>query len=604
MAASAVIGALRVNLGLNSASFRGGLDQAQGKLNKWGLSTKATFVAVAAAVAGAAAAIAASVRGSINSADEMSKTAQKFGVPIDTLSRLAYAGKYADVSLETLGKGIAKLSKNMADIAMGSGKDAERAFDALGVSITDTNGKLRSSQDVIYDIADRFAAMPNGVAKTALAIKLFGKSGAELIPLLNSGSAGLREMGEEAERLGFVLDQESGAAAEAFNDKLTRIGAVFEGLSNKLMVAVLPALNYLADRFVEASDVGGSFDGVIGGITVAMNILTRAIGFVFDHLNDLYDLFKIWATARIIIFIGSLAGSMLTLARTVKTAGLAMTIVTSITRAKIIAIILLAAAIAKLTGTYETLVGWVKDFSDTVLGALPEGIKQGIEDLGTAIVDLGTDIETTDSMAADALGGYLQRNEEVIDSFGEVGKSGKGAADDIAEGLDTAGEKAETLVDRMKSAFQSLGQDVKGLIAGTTSWNDVLINVLESLARIGMQQWLASTATAGGGGLAGDLLTSFIGGLFGFASGGSFKVGGSGGVDSQPVAFMASPDEVVSVMTPRQQKEAEENAGGGKSIVVNNTLNIQTPDVRGFKQSEAQISGRLALMTRRGARTL
>lgn len=603
MSASAVIGALRVNLGLNSASFRGGLDQAQNKLNSWGLSTKATFVAVAAAVAGAAAAIAASVKGSINSADDMSKTAQKFGVPIDTLSRLAYAGKYADVSLETLAKGIGKLSKNMVDIAMGGGKDAANAFEALGVNVKDADGRLRSSQDVIYDIADQFAAMPNGVAKTALAIKLFGKSGADLIPLLNGGSAGLKEMGEEAERLGFVLDQQTGSAAEAFNDKLTRIGAVFEGLSNKLMVAVLPALNYLADRFVEASDVGGSFDGVIGGITVAFNILTRAIGFVFDHLNDLYDLFKIWATARIIIFIGSLAGSMLTLARTVKVAGLAMTIVTSITRAKIIAIILLAAAIAKLTGTYETLVGWVKSFSDTVLGALPEGIKQGIEDLGSAIVDLGTDIETTDGMAADALGGYLQRNEEVIDSFGEVGKSGKKAGDDIADGLDTAGDKAESLADRMKSAFQSLGQDVKGLIAGTTSWNDVLINVLESLARIGMQQWLASTATAGGGGLAGDLLTGFIGGLFGFAKGGSFKVGGNGGVDSQPVAFMASPDEVVSVMTPAQQKEAAEY-DGGRTVVVNNTMNISTPDARSFKQSEAQISGRLAIATRRGARTL
>ncbi len=471
----------------------------------------------------------------------------------------------------------------------------------LGVSVKDTNGRLRSSEDVIFDVADQFAAMPNGVAKTALAIKLFGKSGADLIPLLNGGSAGLREMGEEAERLGFVLDQNTGSAAEAFNDKLTRIGAVFEGLSNKLMVAVLPALNYLADRFVTASDVGGSFDGVIAGISGGLNILAKAIGFVFDHLNDLYDLFKIWATARIIIFIGSLAGSMLTLARTIKVAGLAMTIVTSITRAKIIAIILLAAAIAKLTGTYDQLAAWVKQFSDTVLGALPDEIKQGIEDLGGAIADLGGDITATDSMAADALGGYLQRNEEVIDSFAAVGQSGKDAGDDIAEGLDVAGEKAESLADRVKSAFQGLGQDIKGLISGTTSWNDVLINVLETVARIAFQQ---IDFTGGGtNGLAGDLIGSFIGGLFGFASGGSFKVGGNGGVDSQVVAFKASPDEVVSVMTPAQQRDAAEY-DGGRSVVVNNTMNIQTPDARSFKQSEAQISGRLALATRRGARTL
>jgi len=562
MSASAVIGALRVNLGLNSASFRGGLDQAQGKLNSWGLSTKATFIAVAAAVAGAATAIAASVRGSINSADEMSKTAQKFGVPIDTLSRLAYAGKYADVSLATLATGIGKLSKNMADIAMGKGKDVADAFTLLGVNVTDTEGKLRASQDVIYDIADKFAAMPNGVAKTALAIKVFGKSGAELIPLLNGGSAGLKAMGDEAERLGFVLDQNTGSAAEAFNDKLTKVGAVFEGLSNKLMVALLPALNAFADMMVAGAEGGSNFDGVIAGITAGMNILVKAIGFVFTHLQDLYDLFKLWAAARIVLFAASVAGSMIALARTIRTVGITMKLVTSITHAKITALLLLAGVIAKVTGTYDTLVGWIKDFGNTIMSALPESVRDSLADFGEGLAELGAGIDEADSRAADTLEASLRGSHSAIDSFGSVKKS----VDDAGDAIETAAEKAKTFSDRVSEAFKGLGTDIRGLIDGTLSWNDVLANVLETAAKIALQQ---IDFTGGGkNGQTGDIIGSFIGGLFGFANGGSFTVGGGGGTDSQLVAFKATPGEDVVV-------GHDLNGGpGGQSVVIQQSFSL------------------------------
>lgn len=607
MAASAVIGALRINLGLNSASFRSGLAESEQKVGRFGDRAKATFLAVAAAATALYAGLSMVVKGSIDAADEMSKTAQKAGLTIESMSRLAYAGRYADVSLGTLSTSITKLSRNMSDIARGGGKDAQAAFDQLGISVNDAEGNFRSADQIIYDVADRFQAMPNGVEKTALAVRLFGRAGAEMIPLLNGGSEGLRAMADEADRLGFTLDQQTGTAAEAFNDRITKLQSILGGLGNKLMVAVLPALTALQTRLLSAAEEGANFDGIIAGIGGAMNILTRAIVLVFDHLEDLYDLFKLWAAARIIVFIGSVAGAMIQLAKTARTAGIAMMIVTNITKAKITAIVLLAAAIAKLTGTYETLEGWVKSLGEEIMAALPESLRQGIEDLGGSLASLAGDIDSVDHSAAQALGGYLDRNEEVIDSFGQVGESAGRAGQDAAAALDEAGESAdnlaETLTDRVADAFKGLGSDIKGVIDGTSSWNDVLMNVLNSLARVGMQQWLASTATAGGGGLGGNLLTSFIGGLFGFANGGSFKVGGSGGIDSQPVAFMASPDEVVSVMTPRQQKDAEEY-GGGRSISIKNEINISTPDARSFKASEQQIAGRIAMMTQRGARSL
>lgn len=47
----------------------------------------------------------------------------------------------------------------------------------------------------------------------------------------------------------------------------------------------------------------------------------------------------------------------------------------------------------------------------------------------------------------------------------------------------------------------------------------------------------------------------------GFATGGSFTVGGSGGVDSQMVAFRASPDERVEISRPRNSRKGDSESG-------------------------------------------
>lgn len=552
MGVASVIGALRVNLGLNSAGFRSGLDQSQQRLAKFGAMADKAFLALGAAALGAAAAMGVMVRGSINTADQLSKLSASTGVAIDELSQLAYAGKYADVPIEKLGTSLVKLAKNMGDVAQGKGADAKRAFDVLGISVTGADGKLRAANDVIYDIADQFAAMPNGVEKTALAVQLFGRSGAELIPLLNTGSAGLRAMADESDRLGFTLDANTGVAAEAFNDRITKLGALFEGISYKIMAAVLPALGRFQEMMIAAAEGGTDFDGVIAGIGRAMTVLVNVAAIVFAHLKDIYDLFKLWVSARIVLFIGSLAGSMLTLARTVRVVGLSMALVTSITRAKITAIVLLAAAIAKLTGTYDALVGWIHEFSGTVMNALPDSVRQGVEDLTGALSGLGGEIETVDGMAADALGGYLTRNEEVIDSFGQVGQSGAKATEIITDGLDAAKDKARSLGESIKGAFQNAGSSLRELLDGTKSWNEALGDVLINLGKMAFSNINFGGPSQGGSNIFGDVIGGLFGGLFGFKDGGAFKVGGTGGIDSQTVAFNASPDEVVSITKPGQ----------------------------------------------------
>lgn len=247
MAGSSVIGALRVDLGLNSAQFNTGLAKAQTGLKGFGKAATVGFAAVAVAATAAATAIGMGVKHALDHADALGKSAQKAGVAVEALSRLEYAGKLADVSLESLTGGLQKLSKSMVEVAGGKGPAA--AFQALGIAVKDGLGNLRSGDQVFADVADRFSRMEDSALKTSLAMQIFGKSGAELIPLLNEGRDGLAALAAESDRLGITIGAGTAKAAEKFNDTLTKIQGSLNGVFNKIIgdEGVQTAIQSLAD---------------------------------------------------------------------------------------------------------------------------------------------------------------------------------------------------------------------------------------------------------------------------------------------------------------------------------------------------------------------
>jgi len=194
-----------------------------------------------AAITGAVTALGYLIKQSIDTADEMGKMAQKIGISVESLSTLKYAADLSDVSMEELQKGITYLNRAMYDLATGS-KEQKRVFDQLGVSALDSTGVLRNTEDVLLDIADRFLGMESGAQKTALAMKIFGRSGAELIPFLNEGKKGIEELQQEARNLGIEISSTFARQSEEFNDNLTTLNYVATGLGNQLAISLMPAL--------------------------------------------------------------------------------------------------------------------------------------------------------------------------------------------------------------------------------------------------------------------------------------------------------------------------------------------------------------------------
>lgn len=207
-------------------------------------------------------------RQAIDAADNLGKLSQRVGVAVESLAELQYAGKLADVTTEQLGDALRKLSVNL-QAAAGGAKEFQGAFAAVGISAAE----LRNigADAAVARIADAFARTEDGAAKTALAVRLFGRTGSDLIPLLNQGSAGLRAAGDEARRFGLVVTADAARAAEQFNDDITRLQASASGLGIALANRVLPSLTAFTAQLLEGQRIFGSFSSALLNIGVGVD---------------------------------------------------------------------------------------------------------------------------------------------------------------------------------------------------------------------------------------------------------------------------------------------------------------------------------------------
>jgi hypothetical protein len=288
--AGSVIGALRVNLGLDSAQFVKGAKQAETTLQKMSLKMVAVGAAITAAIGGAVIEFAKLTRETINVADEISKAAVKIGISTEELSRLRYAADLSGLSFEQLQKGLLILNRNMAGIG-GESKKVAEAFARMGIETRNADGTLKSSTQVLKEMADVFAQMPDGAEKSALAMAVLGKSGADMIPLLNGGAAELAKLTEEADRFGIVIDTETGRKAEEFNDNLSRLQGSFSALGTRLAAELLPHLvdftNWLIKNQGEIVKAVGNFGNFVGGVARMASAVASGVAWMEERFGRL-----------------------------------------------------------------------------------------------------------------------------------------------------------------------------------------------------------------------------------------------------------------------------------------------------------------------------
>ena len=527
--------------------------------------------------------------GVVESMDQLGKQMQKVGDSSANLQKLGYAAKLADVSTESLFKGVKTLQDNLAKIAGGAGGDAGKVFKALGLSAVDASGKIKLPTQSMIELADKFQHMENGSAKATIAMTLFGKkTGEDLIPLLNDGSKGLTEMGDKFERMGGILSSETIQQATQFSDKLKELESFAGILSQQLAAKLLPYLNDLADRFAAMVENGDLASGLMTGLTDLLNTMSEsvlnayhdwnALGSVWTAIMDTLDAknpeerYQIWHKAFADI-----------------------------------------AADASSTATK------IADFQArmALLGMPGIGADHGVKKAPGPIIDYGNVAKAQTDKAAAAFAKLKAEAKSLADaarppleklndtlaridflvSHGAMTKFQAGeaimkakddyvhAAGAIANSLQFVEDKTiqlQQINDVFKDSFKSAFQ---GLISGTESVADAfgnmaksILNNLATLAANNLFEKLFAPEHAlygGGGGLFSSLLSGIFGG---------FRAGG-GGVSSGSSYIVG--ERGPELFTPGTSGHITPNGGGGGGGVVYNI------DARGAD------SGRLAVLEQR-----
>lgn len=268
-------------------------DQFQSELKKSGgmLGEFTSFIANwKTQLVAAGGALFAIAKSTANYGEDLLKTSQKVGINVEALAGLQHAAKLADLDNAQLAQGLKFLSVNMVEAARQTG-DGEALFRRVGIAATDATGQLRPTEAVLLDVAEAFANSKDGAGKAELAVKLFGKAGLDLIPFLNQGKAGIKELMAEAQRLGLVLSKEDAEAADRFNNELKKMSAAMQGVKVRLGIELLPAFTELFRVMKELLSGPGMalIKGEFQGLAAIFTLLSHGIRETSAEVQTFYE---------------------------------------------------------------------------------------------------------------------------------------------------------------------------------------------------------------------------------------------------------------------------------------------------------------------------
>lgn len=379
----------------------------------------------------AVAGLARFAKGGLDAADSMSKLSQRTGIAAPTLDKFRKVAELSDTSIQSLERAFPALTKNIVDAGQKAKGPAFDAFQRLGVSVKDVNGKVRAADDVFLDISDRFEQMADGTEKAALASAVFGtRIGSELIPLLNAGGDAVRNMST-------AMTQEFADRAAVFNDRIEKMQEKLGDLGQRLLVAVVPALEALV--------------GVIETLVTAFTSLPQPLQTLIASVTLLGGAF---------LLLAPLIGAAVTLLK-----GLAVLKIGATIAGWLPAILGIGGALkgvaAILVGVFSGPVGWV-----ALLVAAGVAIYAFRDQIGDALKAIGDFFKA----GFKVVGGLLKAAAKFYMNFyvKPVLKFGKGLVDDLVSMFKKIADAVKApflaVVNFVKSIFNSVLQTVASKI--------------------------------------------------------------------------------------------------------------------------------------------
>ena len=250
--------------------------------------------ALAAGVAAGTAALVDMTREGATYADTVLTMSTNTHIGTDELQAYMYAAELVDVSVDTMTSSMARNVRSMSSAADGTGAVAE-AYAALGVAVTDSEGNLRDSQEVYWELIDALGQVESDTERDALSMQIFGRSAQDLNSLIAVGSEGMAEYAAQAEDAGAILSGDTLGAFGEFDDVMQQLDSGVGAAKNALGTVLLPVLTDLGG---EGVDLLGQFttgileaNGDIDMIAATIEgLIPQVVGIINQYLPTVIEL--------------------------------------------------------------------------------------------------------------------------------------------------------------------------------------------------------------------------------------------------------------------------------------------------------------------------
>lgn len=234
-------------------------------------------------------------------ADNLMTQSSVTGLSTDQLQEYAYMAELVDTDVSTITGSLTKLTNNMQSASNGTG-DAYKAFQQLGIDVTNADGSLRDANDVFGEAIDKLGEMENQTERDALTMDIFGKSGKELNPIIDAGSEAIEGFRKEAYEMGYVLDNDTLEALGGIDDSMQRLKNTGDAVKNQIAVALAPVISEITTAFVEWAQsvdwqkvgevIGDVITDIVGAIKWLIDIIKDVIEWIGKAIDIAKDFFQ------------------------------------------------------------------------------------------------------------------------------------------------------------------------------------------------------------------------------------------------------------------------------------------------------------------------
>lgn len=267
-------------------------EKTSGKLGNIAATAGKVALGVGAATATGAAALMGMAKKAAETTDEIDKMSQRLGISRESYQELDFVLSQSGVDINSFQTGMKSLLKNMDAVTEGN-KTAIENFDKLGIAVQNTDGTMRSQEEVLFETIQAFQGMEDSAEKSRLAQELFGKQGQEILPLLNSEAGSLEEMRQQAQDLGLVLSDDTINAGVQFTDTMDQVQRSLLSVVTQIGVEVMPVIMELLDWIEEnMPQIQAVMQVVFDVLGEAINVLGQLIGWLFDVFKQNFPAIK------------------------------------------------------------------------------------------------------------------------------------------------------------------------------------------------------------------------------------------------------------------------------------------------------------------------